>query len=87
MIVNTKKPNGLLKSNARALYKINRLQKMLSHYEPLARPVSVVEIVKFMYQSYKGGDPKYYKMPSANDLKNIAEYVKTEKQKDTNGWY
>ncbi len=82
IIINTKKPDGILKNNARALYKINRLQKMLSHYDQLARPVSVVEIVKFMYQSYKGGDPKYYKMPSATDLKNIAEYVKSEKQKE-----
>lgn len=82
IIINTKQPDGLLKSNARALYKINRLQKMLSHYDALARPVSVVEIVKFMYQSYKGGDPKFYKMPSATDLKNIAEYVKNEKQKE-----
>lgn len=82
IIINTKKPDGVLKNNARALYKINRLQKMLSHYDQLARPVSVVEIVKFMYQSYKGGDPKYYKMPSATDLKNLAEYVKSEKQKE-----
>lgn len=82
IVINTKKPNGLLKNNARALYKINRLQRMLSHYPQLARPVSVVEIVKFMYQSYKGGNDKFYKMPSANDLKNIAEYVKTEKQKE-----
>ena len=82
IIINTKQSNGLLKSNARALYKINRLQKMLSHYDALSRPLSVVEIVKFMYQSYKGGNPKFYKMPSANDLKNIAEYVKSEKQKE-----
>ena len=82
IVIDTKKANGLLKNNARALYKINRLQKMLNHYPQLSRPVSVVEIVKFMYQSYKGGDEKFYKMPSANDLKNIAEYVKTEKQKE-----
>lgn len=82
IIVNTKEPDGVLKNNARALYKINRVQKMLSHYKELARPVSVVEIVKFMYQSYKGGDPKFYKMPSATDLKNLAEYVKSEKEKE-----
>lgn len=82
IIVNTKEPDGVLKNNARALYKINRAQKMLSHYKELARPVSVVEIVKFMYQSYKGGDAKFYKMPSATDLKNLAEYVKGEKEKE-----
>jgi predicted RND superfamily exporter protein len=35
-----------------------------------------------MYQSYKGGEAKYYKMPTANDLKNLAEYVKSEKEKE-----
>lgn len=80
IIINTKQPDGLLKNNARALYKTNRLQKMLAHYPQLSRSVSVVEIVKFMYQGYKGGDSKYYKMPSPNDLKNIAEYVKNENQ-------
>ncbi|MFO0321963.1 MAG: efflux RND transporter permease subunit [Bacteroidota bacterium] len=82
IIINTKEPNGVLKNNARALYKINRAQKMLSHYKELARALSVVEIVKFMYQSYKGGEAKYYKMPTANDLKNLAEYVKSEKEKE-----
>ncbi len=79
--IDTKKENGVFANNARTLYKINRAQKMLSKYEELSRPLSIVEGVKFLYQSYKGGEEKFYKLPAATDLKNIAEYVKTEKEK------
>jgi predicted RND superfamily exporter protein len=82
IVINTKEPNGLLKNNAKALYKINKAQKMLSTYKELARPVSVVEIIKFMYQSYKGGESKFYKMPSATDLKQLSEYVKEDREKE-----
>lgn len=79
--IDTKKENGVFANNARTLYKINRAQKMLSHYEELSRPLSIVEGVKFLYQTYKGGDEKFFKLPAATDLKNIAEYVKSEKEK------
>jgi len=82
IVINTKETNGLLKNNAKALYKINKAQKMLSTYKELARPISVVEIIKFMYQSYKGGEPKFYKMPSASDLKQLSDYVKEDKEKE-----
>lgn len=82
IVINTKEPNGLLKNNAKALYKINKAQKMLSTYKELARPLSVVEIIKFMYQSYKGGESKFYKMPSATDLKQLSEYVKEDREKE-----
>jgi predicted RND superfamily exporter protein len=82
ILINTREPNGLLKNNAKALYKINKAQKMLSTYKELARPVSIVEIIKFMNQTYKGGEPKFYKMPSASDLKQLSDYVKEDKEKE-----
>lgn len=83
--IDTKKANGVLSisDNARALYRINRLHKLLAHYPELSKPLSVVEAVKFLYQSYKGGDEKYYRMPSLTDLKTIAEYIKAEKEKES----
>jgi uncharacterized protein len=81
--VDTKKENGVIKGTGRALYKINRVQKLLGHYPELSRPLSLVEIVKSLYQTYKGGDTKYYKMPSTADLKIIADYIKDEKEKQS----
>ncbi len=76
--IDTKKENGVIADAGRCLYRIHRTQKLLSHYPELSRPLSVVEFVKFLYQSYKGGDEKYYKMPSATDLSKIAEYIKED---------
>lgn len=81
--IDTKRENGIFLNNARTLYKINKLNKLFAQYDIMSRPVSLVDAVKFMYQAYRGGDPKYYKMPSATDLKKLAEYVKDEKQKQS----
>jgi len=81
--IDTKKDNGVFINNARCLYKINRAQKLISQYSEFSRPVSIVDGVKFLYQSYKGGDEKYYKLPAATDLKTIADYVKQEKEKQS----
>lgn len=79
--IDTKKEKGLFANNGRVLYQINRAQRMLSKYPELSKPLSIVEGLKYMYQTYKGGDEKYYKLPSITDLKVIAEYIKTENEK------
>lgn len=81
--IDTKKENGIIKNSGRALYRINRVQKLLGNYKELSRPLSLVEIVKFLFQSYKGGEEKYYKMPPVTDLKILAEYIKEEKERQT----
>ncbi len=57
--------------NARALYKIKLLEKTFAEYEIFSRPISIVEGVKFSYQAYKGGKPKFYYLPGVSDLKDI----------------
>jgi len=81
--IDTKAENGVIKNTARALYRMNRVQKLLTRYQEFSRPLSLVEIVKFLYQSYKGGDEKYFKMPSTTDLKVLADYIKDEKEKQS----
>lgn len=81
IVIDTKKEKGVFANNARVLYKINRAQKIIAQYPDFSKPLSVAEGVKFMYQSYKGGDEKYYRLPSVTDLKTISEYVKAEKDK------
>ena len=34
-----------------------------------------MEAIKYSYQAYKGGDPKYYAMPSVTDLKQLKDYA------------
>ncbi len=74
--IDTKKPNGLFADNARALYKIQRMQKVFAEYDSVfSKPFSIVEGCKFFYQAYRGGDAKFYKLPPVSDLKNMSEYM------------
>ena len=72
--VDTKKENGLFANNARALYKIKAMQKVFEAYPIFSKPLSIVEAIKFSYQAYNDGNPKYYKLPSVSDLKTLSEY-------------
>jgi uncharacterized protein len=73
--VDTREPNGIFTNNARALYKIKRMQSMLAEYPMFSKPISIVEAVKFSYQAHRGGDPKYYKLASVTDLKELRDYA------------
>ncbi|MCE3259319.1 MAG: patched family protein, partial [Bacteroidetes bacterium] len=72
--IDTKKENGLFQENAKALYKIKALQAIFAEYPEFSRPVSIVEAIRFSYQAYKGGNPKFYKLPSITDLKTLSEF-------------
>ncbi|MCC7534130.1 MAG: MMPL family transporter [Bacteroidia bacterium] len=73
--IDTHKENGLFANNAKALYKIKALQKIMESYPMFSKPISIVEAVKFSYQAYKDGNPKYYRVPSVSDLKTLSEYT------------
>jgi uncharacterized protein len=77
IVIDTKKPEGVFSDNAVILYKINKLQKTFAKYPEFSEPLSLAEGVKFSYQAYRGGDPKYYKVPGASDLKTLSEYTGT----------
>ena len=72
--IDTKKRNGLYSDNAKALYKIKLLQKIFSEDSIFSKPISAIEFIKFSYQTYKGGDSKFYKFPGITDLKTLSEY-------------
>jgi predicted RND superfamily exporter protein len=72
--IDTKKPKGLFENNAKALYKIKRLEKVFQEYPEFSKPISIVEGIKYSYQAYKGGDGKYYKMPGVDDLKELSDF-------------
>ena len=78
--VDTKRENGVFSNSARALYRINKMQKILAQYPEFSKPLSVTEGVKFFYQAYKGGDPKYYRLPSVTELKKIGEYMQQNQE-------
>ena len=65
------------------LHKINRLEKMLVTYPEFSKPLAIVDGIKFSYQSYRGGDPKYYVLPGSMELADMASYLKTDTKDKT----
>jgi len=82
VFIDTKKPNGVFAENGAALYKIKRLQKIFADYPEFSKPLSVVEAIKFAYQGYKKGNPKYYILPPPTELQKLKEYISTLKGRE-----
>ena len=80
--IDTKKTNGVFSDNAKIIYKIKSLQKLISKYEELSTPLSINEGIKFSYQAFRGGDEKYYIIPSIGELKKLSDFSSTVKGKE-----
>jgi uncharacterized protein len=74
VLIDTKEDNGVF--NPTILTQIKLLQREFSKYPEFTKPLSIVEGLKFVYQGYRGGDPKYFVLPPALELQKMAEYVK-----------
>ena len=72
--IDTKKANGVFAENAKVLYRMKALQAIFEKYNEFSKPVSVVEAIKFSYQSYRYGEPKFYRLPSITDLKELSDF-------------
>lgn len=79
--VDTGRPGRVL--SPQTLTKIRLLQKEVEQYPEFTKPISLVEFIKFVYQSYRGGDPKYFVLPPALELNKLAEYAGTAKGQES----
>jgi len=57
------------------LNKVYALQRKLTKFEELSKPISLVEIVSFANQATHNGEPKHYRLPPATELGDIASYM------------
>ncbi len=70
--VDSRRENGIV--DPELLNQIKLMQREFAQYPEFTKPVSVVEALKFVYQGYRGGDPKYYRLPGALELRKLTEY-------------
>ncbi|MES2591302.1 MAG: MMPL family transporter [Bacteroidota bacterium] len=75
--IDTKKANGVFADNAKTLYKIKALEKVISKYPDFTHPLSTVEFVKFANQAYNDGKPKHYMLPGIMELQKLTDYTGT----------
>jgi predicted RND superfamily exporter protein len=81
VVVDTKKKGGVFANNGEALYKIKKLQKVFAKYPQFSKPLSIVEAIKFSYQFYKKGNPKFYILPPATELTKLKKYIQKDDKK------
>lgn len=86
--IDTREKNGVFSHNARTLYRINRLYRILetdtnfSNY--LSKPLSIVDGICFLNQAHNNGNEKFYILPSAKDLAELKQYIDPEQSDDDN---
>lgn len=73
--IDTKKKNGVFSNGATTLYKIKALQKVIASYPEFSKPISLTEMLRFSYQAYKYGNPKYYILPAVTELNKLSDYT------------
>ncbi len=78
--IDTGRPGRVL--NPQTLTKIKSMQKEFAQHPEFTRPLSLVEALKFTYQAYRGGDPKYFVLPGALELNKLSEYASSVKGKE-----
>lgn len=56
------------------LAKIKRTEKLIAKYPEFTQGLSLLTATKYLYQVYRGGDPKYFTLPGINELAKLKEY-------------
>ena len=78
VVVDTKKKNGVT-SSLKALDRIEEFSNYIRQDSNVARPLNIVEGLKFAKQAYYDGDSLSYTAPSEFDMPFLAPYLKGKK--------
>ncbi len=73
IIVDTKKPNGVLQLSTFA--RIDELERRLSAFPELSASLSLLNVLKFAKQAFYNGDPAYFSLPNNYEKNFILAYA------------
>ena len=82
VVVDTKRPNGVLRGNT--LKKMDELEKQLTAMPEISQPLSLTQVVKFARQAFYNGKESHYKVPSNEERNFILSYVAKGEKKQSN---
>ena len=75
IVIDTKQKKGLRKNALLTYAKIDSLSSFIASKPEMARPLSIVEGIKFAKQAYYDGDSANYGLPNLNDIVFLAPYL------------
>ena len=74
ILVDTKRERGVMR--LATLKRIDELQQVIQEIPEFAKPISVVELVKYSKQAYYNGNPEYYQLPNSQEQSFILSHAK-----------
>jgi uncharacterized protein len=77
ILIDTKRKNGLRSKPLETFSKIDSLSQFIAAQPEMARPLSIVEGMKFARQAYYDGDSTNYGLPNSFDISFLAQYLGT----------
>lgn len=78
VVIDTKKKNGLRINPLQIFGKMDSLSAFMEAQPEMARPLSIVEGMKFARQAYYDGDSANYGLPNSFDISFLAQYLGTK---------
>ncbi|HXB08945.1 MAG TPA: MMPL family transporter, partial [Puia sp.] len=75
IVIDTKRKKGLRLGMVKTLDSVDRLSAYIAGQPDMARPLSIVEGLKFVRQAYYGADSSGYIVPNQVDLSFLAPYL------------
>lgn len=85
IVVDTKQKQGLRRSPVQTFARIDSLSQFIAAQPEMARPLSIVEGLKFARQAYYNGDSSNYKTPNEGDLIFLSQYLSSKASTDSSG--
>jgi len=80
IVVDTKRKNGLRANMLQTFSKIDSLSGFIAAQPEMARPLSIVEGLKFARQAYYEGDSLQYGLPTSFDIGFLAQYLSSKSE-------
>ncbi|MGZ5134771.1 MAG: efflux RND transporter permease subunit, partial [Flavitalea sp.] len=78
IVIDTKRKNGLRINPLQIFSKIDSLSLFIQSQPAMAKPLSIVEGMKFARQAYYDGDSSNYGLPNSFDISFLAQYLGTK---------
>ena len=81
IVVDLGKKKAVLKLSN--LKKLEKLETYLLEFNNISPPLSILNVVKGATQSFYGGDPEFYRLPTSNESSFIIKYFGSNGQQNT----
>lgn len=85
IVIDTKQKQGLRRNPVQTFARIDSLSQYITAQPEMARPLSIVEGLKFARQAYYNGDSSAYKVPNEGDLLFLSQYLSSKASADSSG--